>query len=63
MPHEDNIKVAHSWKDNCYQVLVKECEEVITSSTIKSMRVARLGPKKGKVLTKALQETVDKASH
>ena len=39
------------------------CRGFFTSSLIKSMRVARLGLKKGKVLTKALQETVDKASH
>ena len=79
VPHEENIKAAHERKENRYQTLVEECEEAgwkathfpvevgcrgfIAASVRKWMKVAGLGPKKGKALTKSLQETVEKASH
>ena len=79
VPHEDNISSAHERKDSRYEVFVGECEEtgwkathfpvevgfrgVIATSIAKGMRVAGLGPKKRSIMTKALQETVEKASH
>ena len=79
VPHEYNISSAHERKDNRYKALVGECEEVgwkvmhfpvevgcrrfIATSITKWMRVAGLCPKKRNVLTKALQETDEKASH
>ena len=79
VPHEDNIKAAHERKENRYEALVEECEEAgwkathfpveigcrgfIATSVRKWMRAAGLGPKKGRAMTKALQETVEKASH
>ena len=78
VPHEDSISSAHERKDNRYEALVRECEEagwkvthfpvevgcrgLIATSTTKWMRVAGLCPKKRNILTKALQETVEKAS-
>ena len=79
VPHEDNISLAHERKDSRYWALVGECEEVgwkathfpfevgcrgfIATSITKRMRVAGLCPKKRNILTKAVQETVEKASH
>ena len=79
VPHEDNISSAHEWKENRYEALVGECEETgwkamhfpvevgccgyIATSITKWMRVAGLCTKKRNILTKALQETVEKASH
>ena len=79
VPHEDNISSAHEQKDNHYEALVGECQEagwkathfpvkvgyrgLIATSITKWMRVVGLCPKKGNILTKALQETVEKASH
>ena len=79
VPHEDNISSAHERKENRYEVLVGECEEAgwkakhfpvevgcrgyIATSITKWMKEAGLCTKKRKILTKALQETVEKASH
>ena len=79
MPHEDNISSAQERKENRYEALVGECEEAgwkamhfpvkvgcrgyITTSITKWMRVAELCTKKRNILTKALHETVEKASH
>ena len=73
VPHEDNISSAHERKENRYDALVGECEEAgwravgcrgyIATSITKWMRVAGLCTKKGNILTKALQETVERASH
>ena len=79
VPHEDNISAAHERKENRCEALVGECEEAgwkamhfpveagcrgyIATSITKWMRVAGLCTKKRNVLTKALQETVEKASH
>ena len=79
VPHEDNISSAHERKENRYEALVGECEEAgwktmhfpvevgcrgyIATSITKWMRVAGLCTKKRNVLTKALQETVEKSSH
>ena len=79
VPHEDNITSAHERKDNRYEAVVGEYEEAawkttyfpvevgcrgfIATSITKWMRVAGLCPKKRNILTKALQETFDKASH
>ena len=79
VPHEDNISSAHERKENRYEALVGECEEAgwktmhfpvevgcrgyIATSITKWMRVAGLCTKKRNILTKALQETVEKASH
>ena len=76
---EDNISSEHERKDNRYEALVGECEEAgwktthspvevgcrgfIATGVTKWMRVAGLGPKKRNTITKALQETVEKASH
>ena len=79
VPHEDNISMAHERKERRYDTLVEECEEAgwkathfpvevgcrgfIATSVRKWMRVAGLGPKKENAMMKALQETVEKASH
>ena len=79
VPHEDNISSVHQRKENRYEALVGECEEAgwkamhfpvevgcrgyIATSITKWMRVAGLCTKKRNILTKALQETVEKASH
>ena len=79
VPHEDNISSMHGRKDNRYEALVGECEEAGWKSThspvevgcrgfigtgiTKWMRVAGLCPKKENISTKALQQTVEKASH
>ena len=79
VPHEDNISLTHGQKDNRYEALVGECEEAgwkathfpveagcrgfIATSVTKWMRVAGLRPKKRNIMTKALQKTVEKASH
>ena len=79
VPHEDNISMAHERKESRYDTLVEECEEAgwkathfpvevgcrgfIATSVRKWMRVAGLGPKKENAMMKALQETVEKASH
>ena len=79
VPHEDNINLAHERKENRYEALVGECEEAgwktmhfpvevgcrgyIATSITKWMRVAGLCTRKRNTLTKALQETVEKASH
>ena len=79
VPHEDNISSAHERKENRSEALVGECEEAgwkamhfpvevgcrgyIATSITKWMRVAGLRTKKRNILTKALQETVEKASH
>ena len=79
VPHEDNISSAYERKDSRYEALVGECEEAgwkakhfpievggrgfIATSITKWMRVAGLGPKKRNIMTKAVQETVKKASH
>ena len=76
VPHEDNIDSAHERK-NRNEAVVEECEEAgwkakhfpvevgcrgfIDTSITRWMRVA--GPKKRNTITKALQETVEKASH
>ena len=76
VPHEDIIS-AHERKENRYEALVGECEEAgwkamhfpvevgcrgfIATSTTKWMRVARFSPKKRNILTKALQEIVEKS--
>ena len=78
VPHED-ISSAHDRKENRYEALVGECEEAgwkalhfpvefgcrgyIATSIKKWMRVAGLCTKKRNLLTKALQETEEKASH
>ena len=74
--HEDNISSTHERKDNRYEALVGECAEAGWKAThfpvevgcrggsvTKWMRVALLGPKKRNTIIKALQETVEKASH
>ena len=79
VPHEDNISAANERKDKRYDALVSECEEAgwrathfpveigcrgfVATSVRRWMRVAGIGVKKGKVMTKALQETAEKASH
>ena len=79
VPHEDNINAAHERKEKRYEALVEECEEAgweathfpvevgcrgfIGTSVRRWMRVAGLGPKKGNIMVKTLQETVEKASH
>ena len=79
VPHENNIRSEHERIDNHYEALVGECEEAgwkathfpvevgcrgfITTSITKWMRVAGLGPKNRNIITKALQETVEKVSH
>ena len=79
VPHEDNISAAHERKEKRYEALVVGCEEAgwkarhfpvevgcrgfIAASVQKWMRVAGLGWKKEKAMTRALQETVEKASH
>ena len=76
VPHEHNISSAHERKENRYEALVRECEEAgwkamhftvqvgcrgyIATSITKWMRVATLCIKKRNILTKALQETVEK---
>ena len=79
VPHEDNISSAHERKDNRHEALAGECDEsgwkatqfpvevgcrgFIATSVTKWVRVAGLGPKKRNIITKGLQETVEKASH
>ena len=79
VPHEDNINYAYGRKDNRFEAAVEECEEAgwkakhfpvevgcrgfIVTSVTKRIRVAGLGPKKRNTATKALHETVEKASH
>ena len=79
VPYEDNIREAHDRKEGRYEVLVEMCEEAgwkathfpvevgcrgfISTSVRKWMRVAGLGPKKANSIARALQETVEKASH
>ena len=79
VPHEDNIGAAHERKEERYETLVEGCEEAgwkathfpvevgcrgfIATSVRRWMRVAGIGPKKGSAMTKALQETAEKASH
>ena len=67
------ISVRHMSGENRYEALVGECKEAgpvevgcrgyIATSITKWMRVAGLCTKKRNILTKALQETVEKASH
>ena len=77
VPHEDNISAAHEREENRDEALVGECEEpgwkamhfpvevgcrgYTASSITKWMRVAGLCTKKRSILTKALQETFEKA--
>ena len=79
VPHEDNIQDAHERKEARYEELVKECEEAdwhadyfpvevgcrgfIAPSLKKWMNVAGLSLRKGNVIMRLLQETVEKASH
>ena len=79
VPHEDTVSLVHEQKDSRYEALVGECEEAgwkathfpfefgcrgfIVTSITKWMRVAGHGPTKRNIMTKALQETVEKASH
>ena len=79
VPHEDNISAAHERKHKRYENCIEGCEEAgwkaehfpvevscrgfIGNSIRRWMRAAGLGPKKEKGLMKALQETVEKASH
>ena len=79
VPHEDNISAANERKEKRYDALVSKCEETgwrathfpveigcrgfVATSVRRWMRVAGIGAKKGKIMTKALQETAEKASH
>ena len=79
VPHEDNIQDAHERKEARYEELLRECEEAdwradyfpvevgcrgfIAPSLRKWMNVAGLSLRKGNVIMRLLQETVEKASH